>query len=144
MRHLGAIPVNTQHPTPSALCECRQLLLDGEAVVIFAEGTIFYYPPHQVHPLKPGTAWLALDCQSRMTETNLLVIPMRIIYGDRYRRFGTRVQVSVKDPISITPYRQLSHDDAIRRLTADLERLMGDVVNESLAEMCPPRQKALE
>jgi 1-acyl-sn-glycerol-3-phosphate acyltransferase len=121
---------------------CRDLLLAGEALVIFAEGTIFYYPPHNVHPIKPGSAWLALDCQERMPEVPLPIVPIRIVYSDRYPRFRTRVQIVVQPPILLAPYLERPRRDAIRRLTADLESGLGDVVNKSLDEMIPPRPRA--
>jgi len=139
MRHLGTFPINTSRPTPGALRECRALLLAGEALVLFPEGTIFYYPPNNIHPIKPGTAWLALDCQTRMPDTSLPIVPIRIVYSDRYPRFRTHIQILVQEPIQVDSYLGPPRKQAIRRLTADLQRALGDVVNESVAEMAPPR-----
>jgi 1-acyl-sn-glycerol-3-phosphate acyltransferase len=139
MRHLGTFPVNTRRPSAGVLRHCRELLLEGEALVIFAEGTIFYYPPHNVHPIKPGAAWLALDCQEGITHVTFPIIPIRIVYSDRYPRFRTRVQIVVKEPIHLDPYLKLTRRAAIRQLTADLQRALGDVVNDSMAEMSRPR-----
>jgi 1-acyl-sn-glycerol-3-phosphate acyltransferase len=139
MRRLGTFPVNTRRPTPGALRECRRLIVAGEALVIFAEGTIYYYPPDNVHPLKPGTAWLALDCQERHPESTFSIVPIRIVYSDRFPRFRTRVQIVVQEPIAVSPYLELSRKEAIKRLTADLQKALGDVVNESVAEMSTPR-----
>lgn len=141
MRHLGAFAVNTQRPSAATLRHCRDLLLAGEALVIFAEGTIYYYPPQHVHPIKPGSAWLALDCQERMPDVPFAIVPVRIIYSDRYPRFRTHVQMVVQAPIGLVPYLELPRRDAIRRLTAELQMALGDVVNESLAEMSPPRPR---
>jgi 1-acyl-sn-glycerol-3-phosphate acyltransferase len=140
MRHLGTFAINTRRPSPSVLKHCRDLILAGEVLVIFPEGTIFYYPPNQVHPIKPGTAWLALECQEQMADSPLPLIPIRTVYGDRYPRFRTRVQVVVQEPIDLRPYLGLPRRVAIRQLTAELERGLGDTVNNSLAEMSPPRQ----
>jgi 1-acyl-sn-glycerol-3-phosphate acyltransferase len=139
MRHLGTFPVNTRRPTPGALRHCRELVLAGEALVIFPEGTLFYYPPQNVHPIKPGTAWLALDCQEQMPDAPLPLIPIRIVYSDRYPRFRTHVQLLIQEPILLGPYLELPRRAAIRQLTAELQRGLGDVVNESLAEMSPAR-----
>jgi 1-acyl-sn-glycerol-3-phosphate acyltransferase len=139
MRHIGAFPVNTRRPTPGVVRHCRELAQAGELVVIFPEGTIFYYPPDNVHPLKPGTAWLALDCQDELPDVTLRVIPIRIIYNDRYPRFRTRVRIAVREEIPLGPYLGMARKPAIRDLTARLQAALGDVVNDSLAEMAPPR-----
>ena len=132
MRHLGAFPVNTRRPTPGALRHCRDLILAGEALVIFPEGTIFYYPPHHIHPIKPGSAWLALECQEQMPDAPFLLIPIRIVYSNRYPRFRTRVQLLVQEPISLGSYFELPRRVGLRQLTAELQSRLGDVVNDSL------------
>jgi 1-acyl-sn-glycerol-3-phosphate acyltransferase len=142
MRRLGTLAVNTERPTAAMLRQSRELILAGETLVIFAEGTIFYYPPDNVHPIKPGAAWLALDCQERMPGIPLPMVPIRIVYSDRYPRFRTHVQIVVQPPIHLAPYLETPRRDAIRLLTADLQRGLGDVVNESLVEMSPPRPRA--
>lgn len=139
MRHMGTFPVDTRRPSPGVLRHCRELLHEGRVLVVFAEGTIFYYPPGQVHPIKPGAAWLALDCQERTPGAAIPLIPVRIVYSERYPRFRTRVRILVQEPIHLANYLELPRRTAIRQLTADLQRALGDIVNESLAEMSPPR-----
>ena len=139
MTRLGAFPVNTRRPTPGVLRRSRDLLRAGEVLVVFPEGTIFYYPPHNVHPLKPGTAWLALSCAAEMRGKALPIVPIRVVYGDRHPRFGTRVDVLVGPPIDPAAYLDRPRKEAIHLLTADLQAALGDVVNDSLAEMIPPR-----
>jgi 1-acyl-sn-glycerol-3-phosphate acyltransferase len=144
MRHLGAFAINTRRPTPGAMRHCRELIEAGQLLVIFPEGTLYYYPPDQVHPLKPGTAWLALDCQERCPSSPLTIVPVRLNYGDRILRFRSRIRVVVQEPIRLDAYLGLPRKEAIRTLTADLQRGMGDVVNESLAEMSVPRAATSE
>ncbi|MDR3634023.1 MAG: 1-acyl-sn-glycerol-3-phosphate acyltransferase [Isosphaeraceae bacterium] len=139
MRHLGAFSLDTQRPTPALMRHCQDVLLGGEPLTVFPEGTIFYYPRRHVHPLKPGAAWLALGCQRHMPGTSIPVLPVRIVYSDRYPRFRTLVQLEVGDPIDARVHLVKPHKEAIRSLTADLQRALGDVVDESLAEMSPPR-----
>jgi hypothetical protein len=67
-----------------------------------------------------------------------------MVYSDRYPRFRTRVQVVVRDPLPLGPYLEMPRKTAIRRLTADLQRALGDVVNESLAERSPPRNPSAD
>lgn len=142
MRRFGAFPVDTRRPAPSVLRHCIDMILEGELLVIFAEGTIFYYPPNQVHPIKPGAAWLALACQERVPQVSLPIIPIRIAYSDRHPRFGTRVEILVQEPISVLGDLELPRHQAIRRLTAEIQGALGEIVNTSLAEMSPPRTPA--
>jgi 1-acyl-sn-glycerol-3-phosphate acyltransferase len=141
MHRLGAFPVDTEHPSPSVLRHCRELMAAGQALVIFPEATIYYYPPNHVHPLKSGAAWLALDCQRRDPAAPLTVVPIRLVYSDRYLKFRSRIVVDVREPIALTPYLNTPTKEAIRLLTAEIERALGDVVNESLAEQIPPRTR---
>jgi 1-acyl-sn-glycerol-3-phosphate acyltransferase len=141
MRHFGAVPVDTERVGPSVLRHCRDLVEAGELVVIFPEGTIYYYAPHEIHPLKAGAAWLALDCQRRRPDAPLHVIPIRLLYSDRYLKFRSRIEVDVREPISLLPYLEQPHKEGIQRLTADIQAALGDVVNESLAERSTPRPR---
>ena len=83
MNRLGAFPVNTERPGAGVMRHCRELVLAGKPLVIFPEGTIYYYGPHEVHPLKRGVAWLALDGPRWSPDPPPLVVPIRLIYGDR-------------------------------------------------------------
>lgn len=141
MRRLGAVAVDTLKVAPSVMRHCRELLDAGEILVIFPEGTIYYYPPHQVHPLKAGAAWLALDCQRRTHDMPLSIVPIRLVYSDRYLKFRSKIEVDVREPIPLVPYMELSPKDGVRQLTADIQAALGDVVNRSLAEQIPPRPR---
>ena len=65
-------------------------------MVIFPEGNLFYYGPGEVHPLKTGAAWLALNFQKSCSDVDLPIIPVRLVYGDRLLRAGSRVKVLVE------------------------------------------------
>jgi 1-acyl-sn-glycerol-3-phosphate acyltransferase len=139
MRRMGAFAVNTERPAPSVLRHCRELLLHDAPLVIFPEGTIFYYPPNQVHPIKAGAAWIAIDAQRKLPGTPLHIVPIRMINSDRYLKFRSTIEIDVREPIPVSHYLDLPVKDAIQALTADLERALGDFVNESIAERVPPR-----
>ena len=91
MRRLGAFPINTQRPSSSVIRHCKELISLGEALVIFPEGNLFYYEPGEVHPLKPGVAWLALNCQRDLGDVNLAIIPVRLVYSERVASHGWEV-----------------------------------------------------
>jgi 1-acyl-sn-glycerol-3-phosphate acyltransferase len=139
MRNLGAFPVNTRRPSPSAIKACEAILRAGQLLVIYPEGTIYRLPPDHVHPLKPGTAWVALKVQQEMPETPIPVFPIRIRYGDRFPRFRTKVEVEVREPILVSDYLDRPEKEAIRDLTAAIQAGMGDVVDDSDGARDAPR-----
>lgn len=131
IRRLGAFAINTKRPSAGAMRHCRELIQEGQPLVIFPEGALYYYPPDHIHPLKPGVAWLALDCQERCPEVALSIVPVRLQYGALVLKFGSRIRVVVREPIPLAPYLQLPRKEAIARLTADLQAALGDVVDTS-------------
>lgn len=139
MRNLGAFAVNTRRPSASTLRTCAEILRAGQLLVIYPEGTIFQYPPDHVHPLKPGTAWLAIKVQQEMPEKPIPIFPVRLRYGQYPPRFRTAVGVSVEPPILVTDYLDRPEKQAIRDLTAAIQAGMGDVVDTSRKEMARPR-----
>jgi 1-acyl-sn-glycerol-3-phosphate acyltransferase len=139
MRKLGAFPVNTRRPSASTLKACAHVLLGRDVLVIFPEGSIFYYPPDQVHPLKPGTAWLALKVQEQMPDTSIVIVPVRIRYSQLKPKFRSGVELAIQPPIRVNDFHDRPEKEAIRDLTRAIESGMGDVVNTSTAEMISPR-----
>jgi len=137
MSRLGAFPIKTDWPVPGPLRHARDLVIAGEPLVVFPEGTIFYYQPGEVHPLKRGAAWLALCAQRQSPDHSVRVVPIRLNYGDRFLRFRSRIEVIVEEPISAVPYLSLPPKEGTRMLTSDLEKSLGDVVNTSQEERYP-------
>ena len=131
MRRMGTFAVDVQRPSPSMVRCCRELLELGEALVIFPEGNLFYYAPDEVHPLKPGVAWLALSCLKNSKLPDLPIIPVRLVYGDRKLSFGSRARIVLGEPISVAAYADRPLKEAVRQLTSDLQGALGDVVNET-------------
>ena len=131
MRRMGAFPINTQRPSPSVIRTCKELIALGEALVIFPEGNLFYYGPGEVHPLKPGIAWLALNFQKDLSHENLVIIPVRLVYGQRRLRLGSRAKILVGEPISVSDYAGLGLKEGMFALTSALQNALGDVVNET-------------
>ncbi len=143
MRRLGAFPVNTTKVGPSVLKASAKILQSGDALVIFPEGTIYYYRPGEVHPIKPGSAWIALDAQTRLGDASVHVIPVRMVYSDRFPRFRTRVRIEVGEPIPVERYLDLPRKQSTPALTEDLRRALGDRVNHSTVERTPTRDSGL-
>ena len=131
MRRLGAFPINTQRPSPSVIRVCKKMIALGEALVIFPEGNLFYYEPGEVHPLKPGIAWLALNFQKDLEHEDLQIVPVRLVYGRRRLRLGSRAKIQVGQPISVGDYSSFPLKEGMSALTAALQNALGDVVNET-------------
>lgn len=143
MKRLGAFPVNTTKVGPSVLKACAKILKSGDALVIFPEGTIFYYRPGEVHPIKPGSAWIALDAQTRLDGADVHVIPVRMVYSHRFPTFRTRVRIEVGEPIPVERYLDLPRKQSTPALTEAIQRGLGDRVNHSLVERVPTRESGL-
>ena len=129
MRRMGAFPINVLRPSPSVIRSCKEMIARGEALVIFPEGNLFYYEPGEVHPLKPGVAWLALNFQKRCNDVDIPIIPVRLVYGDRKLRAGSRAKILVGEPISVAEYADLPLKEGIFALTSALQHALGNVLN---------------
>ena len=138
MKLFGAFPVNTGRPSPTTLKTCVSILKRGDLLVIFAEGTIFYYPPDNVHPLRPGAAWLALKVQNEMPGTSLKVVPVRVRYSVIRPKFRDGAQLQAYPAIDVSKYLDRPDKQAIADLTADIQAGMGDILNTSKEEMLKP------
>ena len=140
MRRMGAFPVDLARPEASALRHSRELVLaGGEPFVLFPEATIYYYPPDQVHPIKPGLAWLALLCAERAGDKPLRIVPIRLNYGDRFLKFRSRIDIVVQPPIDVREYLDRPRKEAIAALTERVQAALGDEVNTSTAERYPEK-----
>jgi 1-acyl-sn-glycerol-3-phosphate acyltransferase len=131
MRRLGAFPIAVQRPTASMIRAFREVIARGDALVIFPEGDLYYYDPGEIHPLKPGAAWLALQFQRSCPEVDLPIIPVRLVYGDRLLSAKSRVKVQLGEPISVRDYARLPAREAASALTSALQEALGETVRET-------------
>ena len=147
MRRMGAFPIDVRRPSPMMIRCCRVMIELGEALVIFPEGNLFYYATGEVHPLKPGVAWLALSCQKSSEWPDLPILPVRLVYEHRELRRGSRATIQVGEPISVAAYADRPMKEGVRDLTSALQEALGDEVNEtssadSLRELPSHRRSA--
>lgn len=131
IRRLGAFPINTTRPTPGALKHCREILQSGQALVIFPEGDIYRLAPGEIHPLKPGAAWISLNVQRNLGEEALAIVPIRLNFSDRLLRFGSTADVEVLPPIAVSDFVELPRKEAIASLTSEIQQALGDRVNDA-------------
>ena len=125
MRRMGAFPINAKRPSSSTIRSCSEMISRGDALVIFPEGDLFYYGPGEVHPLKPGVAWLALNFLKGSGDADLPIVPIRFVYGERGLRWGSRVQILVRPPISISEFAELPGKEGMFALTSALQEALG-------------------
>ena len=131
MQKLGAFPVDTRRPSVGTLRDCTEVLKAGQVLVIYPEGNIFRDPPGHVHPIKPGTAWIALKSLEMLGDSSLKIIPIRIQYGSPIPKFRDRLEVEIREPITVADFLHVPEREAIRELTAAIQAGMGDVVDTS-------------
>lgn len=138
MRNLGAFAVNTRRPSVGSLRTCEEILRADQLLVIYPEGGIFQLPADHVHPLKPGTAWLAIKVQRKMPDQPIPIFPVRFHYDHYPPRFRTRVEVTVQPPIHVSDFLDRPEKQAIRDLTAAIQAGMGDVVDTPAEKISLP------
>ncbi|MDX2098646.1 MAG: 1-acyl-sn-glycerol-3-phosphate acyltransferase [Leptolyngbyaceae cyanobacterium bins.59] len=126
IRRLGGFPVNTRRPSISSLRHGIELMLQGEAMVMFPEGGIFRQ--REVSALKPGLARLALQAESNKPDLGIQIVPISIYYSDLIPKWKTRVTVAIGKPIAVQAYCQEPLKESARCLTADLEKAIGQLV----------------
>ncbi|MCH9055361.1 1-acyl-sn-glycerol-3-phosphate acyltransferase [Synechococcus sp. PCC 6716] len=112
----GGFPVNTQAPAVSALRTGVELLLQGQALVVFPEGNIFRTP--QIQPLKPGLARLAFQAAQRCTAVT--IVPILLTYSQPYPRWSSHVNVVIGAPLTTANYPLDQPKLSAQQLTADL------------------------
>ena len=127
MEHLGAFPVDTRRPSAETIRACDAVLWSDQVLVIYPEGNIYRYPHGKVHPIKPGTAWIALKAQNDLGDAPLKIIPIRISYSDPMPKFRTRVEVEIREPIAVADFLDRPDRVAIRDITAAIQASMGEV-----------------
>lgn len=133
IQRLGGFPVNPRQPTIASLRFGVEVLHNREMLVIFPEGGIFR--DHQVHPLKPGLARLALQAESAQPGLGVKIVPIHLDYGQDVPTWGCPVKIAIGKPLEVNQYGQGSVKQRAQKLTGDLEyslrQLGGELAEES-------------
>ncbi len=127
-----------------AFSEVSRALSEGDAIVIFVEGTSHDNPG--LVPIKTGAARMAFDAMSLGAQP--LVVPVGIVFEDR-ERFRSNALVRFGEPIDVArAYPQATTDDRdqVRALTGRIEAGLAVVapVWESEAQRAAARTSAIE
>ncbi len=124
LRAFSAIPVYRAKEADTAKNEetfaaCRALLAEGGWLALFPEGISHDHAALQ--PLKTGAARIALGSGA----PGLRVLPVGLLYEEK-EIFRSRVAVAFGAPIPVPA--QEATPEAVRALTARIERELGEVV----------------
>ncbi|MCL1473505.1 lysophospholipid acyltransferase family protein [Argonema antarcticum] len=119
VRRFGGFPVDTEHPGIGSLRHGVELLQNGESLVLFPEGNIFF--DNQIHPLKPGLARIALQAEASKSGLGIKIVPISIKYSKSIPHRGCDIKISIGSPLNVADYRTETVKKGAQRLTADLE-----------------------
>lgn len=97
---LGAFPVHRGHADREALSRCREVLAEGEALVVFPEGTRRSGP--SVEDLYEGAAYLAIRAQVPIVPVGIAGSEAAMPRGARFIK-PVKVHVVVGPPIEPPP-----------------------------------------
>jgi 1-acyl-sn-glycerol-3-phosphate acyltransferase len=126
LRNAKQIPVQRGARDRSPLERAERALADGEAVVVYPEGTVTNDPRYL--PMRARTGVVRLSLASGVPITPLVVWGAQHVWQKSGRgslRIGRPIWVKAGAPIDLSAYRGQADDgDVLRRLTDDLiERL---------------------
>lgn len=134
IRRMGGFPVNTRHPGIGSFRHSLELLLQGEALVIFPEGNIY----REFQPLKPGMARIALQAQANKANMSLEIVPINIHYSSPIPHWRCDATVTIGTPIKVANYCSKSTKKSAEQLTQDLEMAMRNLnEDDMLTDLCP-------
>lgn len=129
IRNLGGFPINRDRPTTSSIRYSVELLRRQEVLVLFPEGHIF--TDHQIHPIQPGVARIALQAISQQLDLTLNIVPISIRY--EYAApppIGCNVWVKIGSPLNVRHYQGKSSRQAAQKLTGDLKAALQELHND--------------
>lgn len=119
IRNTGGFPVDTERPAISSFRHGMEILQQGEILVLFPEGNLFY--GREIQPLKPGLARLALQTEASQPGLGLKVVPMALHYDSIMPRWRCKVSVCIGAPLQLSDYAVDSVKSSAQVLTADLD-----------------------
>lgn len=125
----GGFPVNTDQPGIGSVRYGVDLLASGEMLVVFPEGGI--YRDEQVHPLKVGPAWMAIQAATQ-SDGPVQVVPVGLAYSQPYPRCGGRVAVRFGPPLSTDDIAPGAEKQRARDLSRQLRQRMDDLHRQAL------------
>ncbi|MEM1368898.1 MAG: lysophospholipid acyltransferase family protein [Cyanobacteria bacterium P01_H01_bin.15] len=129
LRRMGAFPVDTERPQASSVSHSVELLLENRMLVIFPEGGI--YRDGTIHPLKRGVARIAVDVESRRSNSGMRILPIQIEYSNAFPTWGTNVRLNIGPAIDVASYCGDSPRKSSQVLTQVLHDALGALASTS-------------
>ena len=119
IQHLGAFPIDLNHPKVSSFRCAIELLQAGKKLVIFPEGGIVRDQP--LRPLKTGLARLVLQAEaSTPEELAIPIVPIALRY-DPGAYQGAKIVIHLSPPLYAQDYHQENDKQTALALTQALQ-----------------------
>lgn len=132
LRNAKQIPVRRGAQDRSPLEVAERALEDGEAVVIYPEGTVTNDPRYL--PMRARTGVVRLSLASGVPITPVAVWGAQHVWqrsGPASLRFGRPIWVKAGEPIDLSAYREQADDgEVLRKLTDELMDQMSTIVTD--------------
>lgn len=132
MRNAGGFPVDTERPAVASLRHGMEILQQGEVLVLFPEGNLFY--EREIQRLKPGLARLALQTEASQPGLGLKVVPMAMHYEPLWPHWRCKVSVHIGAPLHVSDYEVDSIKSSAQVLTTDLDMALKKLALESASQ----------
>jgi 1-acyl-sn-glycerol-3-phosphate acyltransferase len=132
IRNTGGFPVDTERPAIASLRHGMEILQQGEMLVLFPEGNLFY--EREIQRLKPGLARLALQTEATQPGLGLKVVPMVSRYDPLLPCWRCKVSVHIGAPLQVSDYEVDSIKSSAQVLTTDLDTALRKLAMDSEAE----------
>jgi len=146
MQAVGAIPVNrgAGQAALDALEQQRQLLVDGQAVALYPEGT--RSTDGRLYKGRTGVAFLALQTGAPVVPVGLIGTDKAMPVGARMPKFGRRVTIRFGEPIDLSHLGAAGSGRARRQATDTIMSAIHDLSCQELAGVYNevPAQGAIE
>lgn len=118
VKGFGGIPIDREKPDIKMMMSTIKLLKDGKKLVIFPEGTRNKTGSDELMELKDGTAFFAVKSKTP-------VVPMMLSGKAKIFR---KTHIIVGEPFEFSDYYG-------KKLTAEDERAMNDILREKMVEL---------
>jgi 1-acyl-sn-glycerol-3-phosphate acyltransferase len=128
---IGTIEKNT-----AIFKQCFEILKDGEAIEVFAEGA--HHLKRQIMPLKKGFARIILGTLQKYPDLQIQIVPIGLNY-DSHLNFPSSVSIHYGKPILANNYISIENTDIrfskiITKVTAALKELTLHIEDENYEE----------
>lgn len=128
---LGAIPVQRGKADRDALMAARQLLADGESMIVFPEGS--RRSGNEIDELFDGAAWLSARTGAPVVPVGISGTEAALPMGAKWlRRSHVAIAVGEPMPPPVGPEGKRANREQLRQFTAELTERLQRAQNEAV------------